>query len=160
MIPEIVVIVVIVVIAVIVVIVDIVFIVFIVVIVTLKSKVSLTHWLSEWQCQLLSCPGQLKKLQGGGKVRQIQTDTNTPLLYTGMDKTSLDSGGQYFCKRCWPACCKRRWSITTFFLQNVQIIPAKFSEAKKLVLIYTHFECLRTRMWFSHLKDLGMGGAV
>ena len=25
----------------------------------LKSKV--THWLSEWQCHLLSCPGQLKK---------------------------------------------------------------------------------------------------
>ena len=30
-----------------------------------------------------------KKLQDKGKVRQIQTDTHTPLLYTCMDKTLL-----------------------------------------------------------------------
>ena len=35
-----------------------------------------------------------KKLQDGGKVRQIQTDTYTSLLYTRMDKTLLNSGGQ------------------------------------------------------------------
>ena len=35
-----------------------------------------------------------KKLQDGGKVLQIETDTYTPLLYTCMDKTLLDTGGQ------------------------------------------------------------------
>ena len=79
-----------------------------------------------------------RKLQDGGKVRQIQTDTHTPFLYTCMDKTLLKSGGNSFCRRCWPSCCKRRCSIATFFCKRSKTSLLIFLRQKRVVLIYTH----------------------